>query len=312
MHSQSAFGQAVYGSIFGTMTDPTEAVLPNVHLSLTSLDRDASLDTLSNETGNYEFPHLLPGDYRLKADAPGFKASEITYVPVHVDQSTKLDVQLQLGNASETVTVSAKEIPLLKTDRADVSITFDQRVILDVPLAVQGNFTALELLAPGTSVLGWQHASSENAQGSIQINVNGQNWSQTAYQLDGTDNRDPLLGIIVINPNREAISEAKITTQNYDAEFGQAVAGVISTQTKSGTNSFHGSIAPSYHSGGSPLPEFLQVPGLPLSNDKSWTMAGSLLSNGACSSSVTTQVNGSIERQQAVLTYQQPGSERLA
>ena len=71
--------------------------------------------------------------------------------------------------------------------------------------------------------------------------VNGQSFSGTGYQLDGTENRDPILGIIVINPNLESIREAKITSQNYDAEFGQATAGVVSIQTKSGTNDFHGS-----------------------------------------------------------------------
>ncbi|PYX16543.1 MAG: hypothetical protein DMG84_07090 [Acidobacteria bacterium] len=272
----AALGQAVYGSIFGTVTDQTGAVLPNVHLVLTSLERGAKLETLSNATGNYEISHLLPGQYSLKAEASGFKISEITGLPVHVDQATRVDLRLRVGGSSETIEVSAKDVPLLKTDRADVSITFDQRVILDVPLAVKGNFTALELLAPGTSILGWQHASSENPQGSIQINVNGQNWSQTSYQLDGTDNRDPILGIIVINPNPEAVTEAKITTQNFDGEFGQALAGVISTQTKSGTNSFHGSVAPSHHGGGSPIPKFLQVPGLRIPIDNLWTVAGSL------------------------------------
>ena len=71
--------------------------------------------------------------------------------------------------------------------------------------------------------------------------VNGQHFSGTGYQLDGTENRDPILGIIVINPNLEAIGEAKITSQNYDAEFGQATAGVVSIQTRSGTNEIHGS-----------------------------------------------------------------------
>jgi Carboxypeptidase regulatory-like domain/TonB dependent receptor len=271
-----AFGQAVYGSIFGTITDRTGAVLPNAHLELTSLERGAKVETLSNPAGNYEMSHLLPGEYSLKAEAHGFKVSKVTNIPIHVDQATRVDLQLQVGGPSESIEVSAKDVPLLKTDRADVAITFDQRVILDVPLAVKGNFTALELLAPGTSILGWQHASSENPQGGIQISVNGQNWSQTSYQLDGTDNREPILGIIVINPNPEAVTEAKITTQNYDAEFGQALAGVVSTQTKSGTNRFHGSLAPSHHGGGSPIPKFLQVPGVRLASDNFWTVAGSL------------------------------------
>lgn len=274
--SPQAMGQAVYGSVFGTITDSTGAVLPSVRLILTSAERGSKVVGVSNSVGNYDLPHLLPGQYALRAEAPGFKNSEITSIPVHVDQATRIDVQLQVGGHDESVEVSAKDVPLLKTDRADVSITFDQRVILDVPLRVKGNFTALELLAPGTSILGFQHAASENPQGGIQINVNGQNWSETGYQLDGTDNRDPILGIIVINPNPESVTDVKITTQDYDAEFGQALAGVVSTQTKSGTNRFHGSLAPSHHGGGSPIPAFEKVPGLPVPGDNFWTIAGSL------------------------------------
>ena len=103
------------------------------------------------------------------------------------------------------------------------------------------NFTKFLLLTPGTQQLQWQHAASENPQGSTQTMVNGQHFSGTNYQLDGTDNRDPILGIIVINPTLESIGETKITSQNYDAEFGLAVAGVVSVQTRSGTNSLRGS-----------------------------------------------------------------------
>lgn len=273
--AEHALGQATYGTILGTITDQTGAVIPNAHLVLNSEERGTKAETFSNEEGNFRISALIPGQYNLTVVAPGFKLWEVTGIPVHVNQSTRLGLRLQVGGTKATVRVFARDIPLLKTDRADVSITFDERVILDIPLKVKGNFTALELLAPGTSTFVWQHLSTENPQGSLQINVNGQHFSQTSYQLDGTDNRDPILGIIVINPNREAISEVKITTQNFDAEFGQAVAGVISTQTKSGTNNFHGSIAPSYHGGGSPLPAFLQVPSLPLPKDNSWTIAGS-------------------------------------
>ena len=97
------------------------------------------------------------------------------------------------------------------------------------------NFTKFILLTPGTQQLQWQHAASENPQGSTQTMVNGQHFSGTGYQLDGTENRDPILGIIVINPTLESIGETKITSQNYDAEFGQATAGVVSVQTRSGT-----------------------------------------------------------------------------
>ena len=117
---------------------------------------------------------------------------------------------------------------------------FEEKQLTELPV-LDRNFTKFLLLTPGTQQMTWNHAASENPQGSTQTMVNGQTFSGTGWQLDGTDNRDPILGIIVINPNLEAIGETKITSQNYDAEFGQAVAGVVSVQTKSGTNEFHGS-----------------------------------------------------------------------
>ena len=130
--------------------------------------------------------------------------------------------------------------PLLKTDRADVATTWESKQLTDAPV-LDRNFTKFILLTPGATQQQWGHAASENPQGSTQTFVNGQSFSGTSYQLDGTDNRDPILGIIVINPTLESIGEAKVTSQNFDAEFGQAVAGVVSVQTKSGGNTFHGS-----------------------------------------------------------------------
>src|SRR5262249_20997277 len=161
-------------------------------------------------------------------------------VKVDVDTQTKVDLKLDVGQLSEAVEVTATEGQLLKTDRADVATTFETKQITDLPV-IDRNFTKFLLLTPGTQQQSWNHAASENPQGSAQTVVNGQTFSGTGYQLDGTDNRDPILGIIVINPNLEAIGETKLTSQNYDAEFGQAIAGVVSVQTKSGTNDFHGS-----------------------------------------------------------------------
>ena len=89
-------------------------------------------------------------------------------------------------------------------------------------------------------IVGWSHAATENPQGSQQIFTQGQHFSGTAYELDGTDNQDPILGIIVVNPNLDAVTEAKVSLQNYDAEFGKAVASVVTAQTRSGSNSLHG------------------------------------------------------------------------
>ncbi len=127
----------------------------------------------------------------------------------------------------------------MKTDRADVATTFNSQQVEDLPIEGQ-NFANLQLLLPGAQLLGWSHAADENPQASRQIQIDGQAFGGVAYELDGTDNQDPILGIIVVNPQLDAITEAKITTQNFDAELGKAVAAVQTVQTKSGSNNFHG------------------------------------------------------------------------
>ncbi len=121
-----------------------------------------------------------------------------------------------------------------------MSTVFDQQQVSSLPVGDQ-NFTNLQLLLPGAQLLGWSHAADENPQGSKQIQVDGQAFGGTAFELDGTDNQDPILGIIVINPALDAVTETKITTQNYDAELGKAVSAVVTAQTRSGTNQLHGS-----------------------------------------------------------------------
>ena len=129
--------------------------------------------------------------------------------------------------------------------------------------------------------------------------VNGQHFSGTGYQLDGTENRDPILGIIVINPTLESIGETKITSQNYDAEFGQATAGVVSVQTKSGRNQWFGSVFEFYQDdkfqARNPFTQFQPDPvtGKFLPEDRRRTSSAARwaarLSPTACSSSATTR-----------------------
>ncbi len=235
----STLGQAVYGSVFGTVTDSGGAAVAKATVTITNIGSNSSETTRTNESGNYNQTRLIPGTYRIKVEASGFKTAVIETVVVNVDTASTVNVSLQPGQVSEEITITA-EAPLLKTDRADVATTFETRQVTDLPI-LDRNFTKFILLTPGTQQLQWQHAASENPQGSTQTMVNGQHFSGTGYQLDGTENRDPILGIIVINPNFESIGETKITSQNYDAEFGQATAGVVSVSTRSGTNDLHGS-----------------------------------------------------------------------
>jgi hypothetical protein len=238
--ASTAVGQAVYGSIIGTVTDPQGNAVAGATVTVTSVTKNTTEQTTTNESGNFSVIHLIPDTYRVKIEAPGFKVNDIASVLVQVDTTARVDAQLQVGAVTQTVEVTG-EVPQLKTDRADVSLDFNSDYIEKLPL-VNRNFQSLLLDAPGSQQLvGWSHAATENPQGSQQTFVQGQHFSGTGYELDGTDNQDPILGIIVINPNLDSVGEAKITLSNFDAEFGKAIAGMMVASTKSGTNEIHGS-----------------------------------------------------------------------
>lgn len=237
---QTSNAQAVYGSILGTVTDQQGAAVAGAKVTVTSVGKGTTQETTTNEDGNYTVSHLIPDVYNVHIEATGFKSYDVKAIQVSADTGAKVDAKMDVGSVSQSIEVTG-EIPQLKTDRADVSITFNEKYVTELPV-LNRNFTSFELLSPGTQKLvGWSHAATENPQGGQQIFVNGQHFSGTAFELDGTDNQDPILGIIVVNPNLDAIQESKIALQNYDAEFGKAVAGVVTVQTKSGSNQFHGS-----------------------------------------------------------------------
>ena len=235
-----SFGQVTSGTIFGTVTDSQGAAIQKATVTVTDVSKGTSDTAATNDSGNYTVTHLLPDIYSVKIEAPGFKTYQQSNVAVTSDASQKVDAQLQIGSASETLEVTA-ETPQLQTASADVGVTYNDRYVADLPI-LNRNFTTFELLSPGTQKLaGWSHAATENPQGGQQIMVQGQHFSGTGFQLDGTDNQDPILGIIVINPNLDAITQSTVGSQSYDAEQGKAVAGLVTAQTKSGTNELHGS-----------------------------------------------------------------------
>lgn len=260
----TASGQAVYGSVIGTVTDPQGGAVAGAKVTVTSTTKGTSFEGSTNESGNYTVTHLIPDTYSIRIEASGFKAYDISGIQIFADTAAHLDAQLQVGTVTQSVEVTG-EVPQLKTDRSDVAITFNERYVENLPI-LNRNFTNFQLLSPGTQKLvGWSHAATENPQGGQQIFVNGQHFSGTAFELDGTDNQDPILGIIVVNPNLDAIQESKITLQNYDAEFGKAVAGVVTVQTKSGTNELHGSGFYDWRGDGQQARDpFKNKPGVPL------------------------------------------------
>ena len=238
--------QQVFGTIVGAVTDPSGAAVNGAKVTITDVQKGTTSDVLTNESGNYTKGQLIPGQYQVTIEAAGFQKTVSNQITVQVDAVARFDVALQVGNVTQEVDVTAAA-PLLQTDRADVAQTFDAHQIEELP-SVGRNLQAFELLNPGTVPFGWGHASDENPQGSVQMVVNGQVFDAMGYELDGTTNQDPILGIIVINPTFDSVAEVKQANQDFDAEFSYTGAGLATYSTKSGTNDFHGDVF-----------EFLQV-----------------------------------------------------
>lgn len=233
-------GQAVNGTLLGTVTDPSGAVVANAKVTAVQAETGAVRETVTNSSGNFTMPDLTPGTFSVTFVAPGFKKETRENISLLSNTSTRVDVPLQTGSVNETVLVTTAPA-LLQTDRADISTKIEAREVADLPLGTNRNFQSLLNLVPGTSPATFQHSQFFNAQSSLQTQVNGLSRLGNLYQIEGIDDdeRTGLLQIII--PPAEAIQAVDISTNNFEAELGRATGAVTNVTLKSGTNAFHGS-----------------------------------------------------------------------
>jgi len=232
------WAQTPTGTISGIVTDKTGAVVVGAKVTVLNTNTGISRDTVTGEEGIYTFPALPMSRYTLTVEKTGFATVKTEGLVLEVDQSLRRDVQLQVGTASQEVTVTG-EAGLLKQDTSEVSQVINDKVVADLP--VNGRqFWQLALLSPGVSsgppnragpALGWDA-----------IIANGQREDANVFLLDGFDNRDMDLNQDASPPDYEAIAEFAVHTNSYSAAVGSAAGAVINVQTKSGTNAFHGSV----------------------------------------------------------------------
>ncbi len=235
-----AHAQGVFGSIVGTVTDSSGAVVPNATVVVTDVSKGTSQTVQSNASGNYSVSRLIPDSYTIKATAKGFAPAEADNVVVSANTSPEVNLAFQAEGASQNITVTAAPPPL-QTDRADVSTVLDNRQLQTLPNENR-NFSTFALLVPGVQRGSFNISPTENPQGTQSLEVNGANYGSLGYYLDGTDNREPIDGIIVVNPTLDSVSESQVDTENFPAEFGGAIAGFVSAQTRSGQNALHGDL----------------------------------------------------------------------
>jgi hypothetical protein len=235
-----ARAQAVFGSIYGTVADSSGAAIPNATVTVTDVDKGINQTVQSNESGNYRIDRLVPDTYMVKVSANGFADVETKGIVVTANGAPKVDETLSIAGTSQQVTVTSAP-PALQTDSAQISDRVDEKTIANLP-NLTGNFMQTQALTAGTSPSTGNNSASQDPQGSASYSINGQNFGTQSWILDGTDDRDPVLGIIVINPTLDSVQGMQVLTQNYNAEFGGASGGIITAETRSGSNALHGDV----------------------------------------------------------------------
>jgi outer membrane receptor protein involved in Fe transport len=228
--------QSIYGTLVGSVTDSSGAVVPSATITVTNTSTGAVRTLTTDSHGAYRATNLNPGEYVVQASLQGFKTAERPGVIVEVGQTPRVDLLLEVGSASEVVRVEA-ESPLLNRETSGLGQVVGGDTIMDLPLVSGGggrNFFNLALLAPGVMNTGEGFALNN-------MRVNGGRPRADDYLLDGTSIQQIVFGGPAIVPPPDAIQEFRIDTNSYPAEYGRISGGVFSAVTRSGGNTFHGS-----------------------------------------------------------------------
>jgi Carboxypeptidase regulatory-like domain/TonB dependent receptor len=237
--TSGAYSQAVNATLLGTVTDSTGAAVGNAKVTVAEQNTGISHAWQTNESGNYTVPDLPPGQYSVTAEVAGFKTEIRRNISLLVNTSTRIDLQLQPGNVTESVEVTAVT-PILETDRADTGAKIEQVQTAALPLGTQRNFQGLLNLVPGTTRATFDHSQFFNAASSLQTEVNGQLREGNNYQIEGIDDNERTGLLQVLIPPVEAIQNVDVSTSNFEAELGRASGAVVNVVLKSGSNEFHG------------------------------------------------------------------------
>jgi outer membrane receptor protein involved in Fe transport len=230
------------GSVNGTVRDASEAVVPGASVLLRDINRGVEQSSQTNAEGVYVFLEILPGNYDLRVTKEGFSSAGETGIPVVVGSATTHDFTLKVGEARQAVTVQATATPL-DTASSGLVNALGENEVENLPLNGR-NFTALLLLEPGASPINL--GSTAAGYGSQAIGVfsfpsfHGQSNKSTLFLIDGVMATGDFQGGYSFVPNPDEISELDVQSHSDQAEFGQALGGVVDVVTKSGTNAFHG------------------------------------------------------------------------
>jgi hypothetical protein len=228
----AAVAQSPTARVTGRVTDPSGAVVTGAAIKITNLETSISQSAVSSDVGDYTIPYLNPGRYTLEASSPGFRAYKLAEFSLAVDQELRIDIALEVGAASEVITVSDTP-PALNTETGARGEVTSSQEIVEMPLEGR-NFSDLAFLTGGVLPKG--------DGGDGQYAVNGARADNISFLVDGMNNTQRRNTGPVVNLPIEGVQEFKMMTSGYSAEFGRYAGGVLSVVTKSGTNRFRGSL----------------------------------------------------------------------
>jgi len=281
--SSPAYSQVLYGSVIGTVTDPTGATVPNATVTLTSKETGLSKEDKTDEGGRYSFVNVLLGKYDVKIVASGFRTNAQTDIEVRPSEVARFDVKLEVGQMTEQVTVEANAAAL-QTDKADTHSVIETVQMQSLPLYSYRNYQELINLVPGATPAAFQNSITDTPQRALATNINGGNAQTNITRIDGATSINVWLPHHVgyVMPE-ETIEMVSVTTTAADAEQGLAGSSAITLITKSGTNEIHGSAFEYHDDQHLKARNFFQTPGTPkpisIYNDFGGTVGGPIKKN---------------------------------
>ncbi|HEY7389144.1 MAG TPA: carboxypeptidase regulatory-like domain-containing protein [Bryobacteraceae bacterium] len=256
----AAVANAQFGaSVEGRIADSTGAAIPNAKVTLTQNETQRQQSTVTSGEGFYRFTGLAPGTYSLVAEAPNFSRQEVSEIVVSAEQAQGVNVTLQPGQVTETVTVTSAASPIINTENAEIgeSITTQQvttlpqfgrdpyeliRIAPNTTADMARNGSGNSVSLPNTTGPGGSNSSIFQTENQLPVSVNGQRLSNNEYLVDGVSvNSLNWGGAAVLTPNQESVKEMTLLTNAYSAEWGRNSGAQIAVTTKNGTNQLHGS-----------------------------------------------------------------------
>src|ERR1700733_14939755 len=238
----AAFGQADRGTITGTVSDPAGAVVPSASVEARNEATDFKFTAGTSNTGNYTMTQIPTGTYELTVTRAGFKKYVRPGIIVPVAETVRVDAALEVGSATDTITVNA-EAPLLKTESGEISHQIEYNAADEIPLfTTNGNgITSLGNIRDPLAVLNLLPGATQSTD--YELRINGLPSSSQTIMVEGMDATNGLMHSSnqAVQQSADAIQEASVQTSNFAAEYGQAGGGYLNFTMKSGTNQYHGS-----------------------------------------------------------------------